>query len=606
MRENPMANEVSDFLVNRMMEWDVDRIYGIPGDGINGFFGALARAERSNEPIQLLCPTHEEEAAFMAVANAKFTDGVGVCCATSGPGAVHLLNGLYDAKLDNQPVVAIVGQQPQSAIGSMYQQELNLSRLFADVAEYVEMISTPVQAQVVLDRAFRTAHAERAPTCVIIPNDVQKMEFEEPERAEYVSRSGVGAPSSQITPPQAELEKAADILNAGETVAMLVGQGALHATDEIITVAEKTGAGVAKSLLGKAAVPDDVPFVTGCLGLLGTRPSSDMMEECDTLLMIGTNFPYSEYLPEGGQARGIQIDIDAEHLSLRYPMELNLIGDSKATLSALLPLLDQQEDVSWQRGIEEDVETWSEVIEAQAMVSADPINPQRVYHELSPKLPDNAIITADAGTTADWYSRYIEMQRGMMGNLSGRIASMIPAMPYAIAAKFAHPERPVVCTIGDGAMQMLGNNGLITVSRYWQKWDNPTFIILVLHNDDLNHVSWEMRAKDGIPKYETSQEIQDFSYAQYAKLLGLGGVRVDDPDILSKAWDAAFDADKPVVLDVITDPHVPPLPPHIDFEQASNFTKAILKRDPDGLKVIKASMKQMAASAIQRRKNKNE
>ncbi len=604
--ENPMADTVSDFLVRRMMEWDVERLYGISGDGINGFFGALQRAERADEPIRLVCPTHEEEAAFMAVANAKFTGGAGVCCATSGPGAIHLLNGLYDAKLDNQPVVAIVGQQPQAAIGSMHQQEVNLPRLFADVAEYVQMISTPVQAQVVLDRAFRTAYAERGPACVIIPNDVQEMEFEEPERKEHVARSGVGSPSFQLAPPHAELEKAAEILNSGEKVAMLVGQGALGATDEIIEIAEKTGAGVAKALLGKGAVPDDIPYVTGCLGLLGTRPSSDMMNECDTLLMVGTNFPYSEYLPEEGQARGIQIDIDPDHLSLRYPMELNLLGDSKTTLAALSPLLDQKEDLSWQRGIEQDMETWTDIIEAQAMVSADPINPQRVYHELSPKLPDNAIITADAGSTADWYARYIEMSRGMMGNLSGRIASMLPAMPYAIAAKFAHPERPVVCTIGDGAMQMLGNNGLITVSRYWQEWENPTFIVLVMHNDDLNQVSWEMRAKDGNPKYETSQEIQAFPYAEYAKLLGLGGARVDDPDHISAAWDAAFSADKPVVLDVITDPHVPPLPPHINFEQASNFTKAILKRDPDGLEIIEASMKQLAASTIQRAKNRDD
>lgn len=595
-----MSSTVSDFLVHRMMEWDVDRIYGISGDGINGFFGALDRAERSDEPIRLLCPTHEEEAAFMAVATAKFTDGPGVCCATSGPGAIHLLNGLYDAKMDNQPVVAIVGQQPRAALGSMYQQEVDLSNLFSDVAEYVQMISAPEQAQVVIDRAFRTAHAEQGPSCVIIPNDVQEMKYEGLEREKFVARSGVGAPDAELTPSRSELKRAADILNSGEKVAMLVGQGALNATDEIMEVAEKTGAGVAKALLGKGAVPDDVPYVTGCLGLLGTRPSSDMMEECDRLLMVGTNFPYSEYLPEAGQARGIQIDIEPEHLSLRYPMDVNLVGDSKATLSELLPLLDQQKDLSWQRSIEKDVQTWSKVIRAQAMTSANPVNPQRAFYELNRALPEDAIITADAGSTADWYARYIEMERGNMGNLSGRIASMLPAMPYAIAAKFAHPDRPVVCTIGDGAMQMLGNNGLITVSRYWEEWENPTFIVLVLHNDDLNQVSWEMRANDGNPRYETSQEIQEFAYAEYAELLGLGGLRIDDPDVLSDAWEAAFNADIPVVLDVTTDPNVPPLPPHVSFEQASNFTKALLKRDPNGLGVVKESMKQLATGAINR------
>ncbi len=595
-----MTETVSDFLVERMREWGVHRVYGYPGDGIGGFFGALERAEGTEDAMELVRPTHEEEAAFMAVAHSKFTDEVGVCCATSGPGAIHLLNGLYDAKLDNQPVVAIVGQQARAALGSTYQQEVNLERLFDDVAEYVQTISTPVQAQLVLDRAFRTAQAELGPTCVVIPNDVQKLDAEEPEREHFVSRSGVGYPSRATAPPESELKRAADILNSGEKVAMLVGQGALGATDEIMAVAEKTGAGVAKALLGKGAVPDDVPYVTGCLGLLGTRPSSDMMQECDTLLMVGTNFPYSEYLPDTGQARAIQIDLKPEHLSLRYPMELNLAGDAEATLAGLLPYIDEKTDRSWQEGIESDVETWNEVLESQAMTSADPINPQRVYYELSPRLPDDAIITADAGSTVDWYARFIQMREGMMGNLSGRIASMLPAMPYAYAAKLAYQDRTVVCTIGDGAMQMLGNNGLITVSRNWRDWDDPSFVVLVLHNDDLNQVSWEMRAQDGNPRYEESQEVPGFSYAQYAELLGLKGISVDDPDDIGDAWDEAFAADRPVVLDVITDPDVPPIPPHIDVEKAKNYTKALLKRDPDGVGVVKESLKQMAASAAER------
>lgn len=600
-----MSETVGDFIVDRVEQWGTERIFGYPGDGIGGVFGALERAERSNEPLELVRPTHEEEAAFMAVAHSKFTDEVGVCCATSGPGAIHLLNGLYDAKLDNQPLVAIIGQQARAAIGSTHQQEINLLRLLDDVAEYAQMISTPVQAQLVIDRAFRTAQAENGPTCIVIPNDVQKLDAEEPKREEFVSRTGVGYPSRATTPPEDELERAAEILNEGDKVAMLVGQGALGATDAIMSVAERTGAGVAKALLGKGAVPDDVPYVTGCIGLLGTRPSSDMMRECDTLLMVGTNFPYSEYLPETGQARGIQIDIEPEHLSLRYPMECNLIGDSKATLEALLPHLDSTQDRSWQEGIEESMGTWRDVIEAQAMTDADPINPQRVYYELSERLPDDAIITADAGSTVDWYARYIEMSRETMGNLSGRIASMIPAMPYAIAGKLAHPERPVVCTIGDGAMQMLGNNGLITVSNAWQTWENSTFVTLVLNNEDLNQVSWEMRTMDGNPKYDTAQDVPGFSYAEYAEMLGLNGITVTEPTEIGEAWDEAFAADRPTVLDVHTDGDVPPLPPHIKTDQAKNFTEALLRRDPDGVGVIRQSLEQMGADARERLGNRN-
>ena len=496
-----MARNVSDFIIDRMIEWGIHRIYGYPGDGIGGFFGALEKAEKDEKPLQLIRPTHEEMAALMAVAHAKFTGEVGVCVATSGPGAMHLINGLYDAKMDNQPVVAIVGQQARVALGSDFQQENNLETTFADVAEYVKTVSTPMQAQLVIDRAFRIAKATLRPCVVILPNDIQKADFEEPTQEHFVSRTGVGHASTRITPPADEIQKAADILNSGKKVAMLVGQGALNATDEIIAVARKTGAGIITALLGKAAVPSDVPFHTRHLGLLGTEPSYDMIMGCDTLLMVGSNFPYGEFMPKTGQARGIQIDLLPRHLSLRYPMELNLWGDSRETLAALLPLLKQKEgdDLDWQNGIIEDMKEWETVNEKLAMVEAEPINPRRVYLELNKQLPDNAIITADAGSTADWYGHHLHLRRGMMGNLSGRLATMLAAMPYAIAAKFAFPDRPIICTIGDGAFQMLGMNGLITVKRYWENWSNPTFIVMVLHNDDLAQVSWEMRIEDGKP-----------------------------------------------------------------------------------------------------------
>lgn len=590
---------VGDFVIDRLIEWDLHRFYGFPGDGIGGLDGALGRAEESGKNFRYIRPTHEEMASLMAVAHAKFTGQVGVCIATSGPGAVHLMNGLYDAKSDNQPVVAVVGQQARVALGSDFQQELNLERMFGDVAEYVKTISTPMQAQLVVDRAVRIAHASRKPTVVIIPADVQDLEMEEPAVEHFVSRTGVGHASTRISPPEDELARGAAVLNAGERVVMMVGQGALDATDEVIAVAERLGAGIITALLGKAAVPGDLPYHTQQLGLLGSKPSWDMMQNCDTLLMVGSNFPYSEFMPPTGQARGVQIDLLPRHLSLRYPMEVNLWGDSRTTLAALLPHLEQTDDLSWQNQAVEGMKTWEEMTRKAAMVDADPINPRLVFHHLNEQLPSNAIITADAGSTADWYGHHIRLGRNQMGNLSGSLATMIGAMPYAIAAKFAYPDRPVVCTIGDGAFQMLGMNGLITVRRHWQEWDNPTFIVLVLHNNDLNQVSWEMR-EVGDPRWDTAQLVESMDYAKYADVLGLKGVRVNDPDDVEAAWRDAFSSDRPVLLDVHTDKNVPPLPAHVTFEQAKGVAESILKGDPDARQVIGNSARAVAAQIFAR------
>jgi pyruvate dehydrogenase (quinone) len=590
-----MTATVADHLIARLGEWGVTRLYGYPGDGINGILGAL---ERATDRIRFIQARHEEMAAFMACAHAKFTGQVGVCLATSGPGAIHLLNGLYDAQMDHQPVLAIVGQSDRSAIGGSYQQEVDLLSLFKDVAhEYVHVATVPEQFPHLIDRAMRIAIVERTVTCLIVPGDVQQLKaVKEPPNAHGTVHSGPGICLPRIVPREPDLRRAAELLNAGSRVAILVGAGALAATDEIIEVADTLGAGVAKALLGKAAVPDDYPFVTGAIGLLGTRASYEMMTGCDTLLMVGSNFPYSEFLPKPGQARGIQIDIDGRLLGIRYPMEINLVGDSVETLRALIPLLRRKTDRAWRESIERNVADWWQVLEARAMTDADPINPQRVFWELSSRLPDECIVSADSGTTASWYARDLKFRRGMMGSLSGSLATMGPALPYGIAAKFCYPDRAVIALAGDGAMQMNGINGLITVAKYWQEWADPRLIVLVLNNRDLNMVTWEQRVLDGDPKFEASQDLPDFHYADYAQMLGLGGMRIDRPEQIGPAWEQAFSSDRPFVIDAFTDPNVPPLPPHISFDQAKSFTSAILKRDVETLGLLKQAFKDVAAS----------
>jgi pyruvate dehydrogenase (quinone) len=585
-----MAQTAADFMLDRLSEWGVKRIYGYPGDGINGILGALGRAGERFEFIQCI---HEEIAAFCACGHAKYTGEAGICLATSGPGAIHLLNGLYDAKLDHQPVVAIVGQQSTQALGGHYQQEVDLLSLFKDVAgDYVHMASDPAQIRHLVDRALRIALAERTVTCIIIPNDIQESPaVTKPSRAHGTIHSGVGYAPPRIVPAEADLRRAAEVLNDGNKVAMLVGAGALHATDEVIEVADILGAGVAKALLGRAVVPDDLPFVTGQIGLLGTRPSWDMMETCDTLLMVGSSFPYSEFLPEEGQARGVQIDVDGKMLSIRYPMEVNLVGDSAETLRALIPFLKHKTDRSWRETLEKGIADWWKVVEGRAMDPAEPINPQRVLWELSPRLPDNCIISADSGSVANWFARQLKIRRGMKASLSGTLATMCPAIPYALAAKFAYPERVAIALVGDGAMQMLGNNSLLAVARYWTRWPDPRLVVLVLNNRDLNQVTWEQRVLGGDPKYSPSQDVPDFDYAAYAESIGLKGLRVEQPEEVGPAWDVALRADRPCVIDAVTDPNVPPLPPHIKYEQAKSYAQAVLKGDPDALKIIWQSVR---------------
>ena len=595
-----MAQSVADFLVDRLGEWGVRRIYGYPGDGINGITTALRRAGDRFDFVQV---RHEEAAAFMACAHAKYTGELGVCLSTSGPGAVHMLNGLYDAKMDHQPVLAIVGQQPRTALGGSYYQEIDLVSLFKDVAhEYLHMATDPAQMRHLVDRAARIALAERTVTCLIVPNDLaEESAVAAPGRGHGLLRSSIARSTPEVMPAAADLEQAAAVLNAGERVAMLVGQGARGATVEVTAVAEALGAGVAKALLGKTVVSDDEPWVTGAIGLLGTKPSWQLMQGCDTLLMVGTNMPYSDFLPPEGAARGVQIDIDGRMLGFRFPTEVNLVGDAALTLRALLPLLEPKVERSWRAKVEGWVSDWWKIVEARAMHSAHPLNPQRVVWELSSRLPVDATVACDCGTATAWYARDLRLGPGHLGSLSGTLLTMGSGVPYAVAAKFAHPDRPCVALVGDGAMQMNGINELITAAKYWDRWADPRLIVLVLNNRDLSFVTWEQRASEGDRRYDASQGVPDFPYARYAEMLGLKGIRVDDPDDVGAAWDEALAADRPVVYEAIVDPEVPPLPPHISFDQAKAMTRALLRGDPAAGEIIRHSFKEKVEELVPRR-----
>jgi pyruvate dehydrogenase (quinone) len=590
-----MSQNVAHFLLNRVHdEWDVTRIYGYPGDGINGLIGAFHQV---GDKIAFTQTRHEEIAAFAATAHAKYTGEVGVCMATSGPGAIHLLNGLYDAKLDHQPVVAIVGQQKRMSLGGHYQQEVDLPVLFKDAcSEFVQYVMVPEQAQLVLDRAFRIALATRSPTCVIVPSDVQEAEHSDPPRTHGALFTSTGVTRPHVVPRDEDLQRAAELLNSGRKVAMLIGQGARDAADEVKQVAELLGAGVAKALNGKDALPDTLPYVTGGIGLLGTKPSNEMMQGCDTLLMVGTGFPYAEWLPEVGQARAVQIDIDGRLLGNRYPTEVNLVGDSRDTLAALIPHLRRNEDRSFREMLEHEIERWWEILAERAMDTPSEdgmVNPIRVFHELDKQAPANLITSSDSGSATNWWARHLKARENTKFALSGTLATMCPGLPYALAAKLAFPDRPVIACMGDGAFQMLGVNALIDVAKYEHEWAdrNPTFVVVVLNNHDLNQVTWEQRVMAGDPKVKVSQELPDFPYAEYAQSLGLRGIRVTSGDDVAGAWTEALAADRPVLIEAVTDPEYPPLPPHIRFDQARSMMLAMTKGDDARGRIIRETVK---------------
>lgn len=584
-----MATKVSDHVLQRLREWDVDHVFSYAGDGINGLLAAWGRADNNPKFVQA---RHEEMAAFQAVGYAKFSGKVGVCAATSGPGAIHLLNGLYDAKLDHVPVVAIVGQTNRSAMGGSYQQEVDLLSLYKDVAsDFCEMVTVPEQLPNVIDRAMRTAYAKRTVTAVIIPADVQELEYTPPTHAFKMVPSSLGLSSYAPAPATQDVERAAEVLNSGEKVAILVGQGARGARAEVERLADLLGAGVAKALLGKDAFPDDLPYVTGSIGLLGTRPSYEMMQDCDTLLVIGSSFPYSQFLPEFGQARAVQIDIDPFMIGLRYPFEVNLVGDARTTLEALIPRLKRKKHGAWRKKIEKDTARWWEVMQKRAAVDADPVNPEYVVHALDALLPNDVMLAADSGSAANWYARHLRMRGEMRGSLSGTLATMGPGVPYVIGAKFAHPDRPAIAIVGDGAMQMNGLAELITVAKYWQEWQDPRLIVAVLNNQDLNQVTWEMRAMSGAPQFLPSQALPDVPYADFARTIGLDGVRVEKPGDVEAAWHRALGSDRPFVIDFRTDPAVPPIPPHATLDQIEAAALSILKGDSDRTAVVRQGFK---------------
>ncbi|WP_327302243.1 thiamine pyrophosphate-requiring protein [Streptomyces sp. NBC_01298] len=584
-----MSIKVSDFILQRLREWDVEHVFAYPGDGINGLLAAWGRADDKPRFVQ---SRHEEMSALQAVGYAKFSGRVGVCAATSGPGAIHLLNGLYDAKLDHVPVVAIVGQTNRSAMGGSYQQEVDLLSLYKDVAsDYCEMVTVPEQLPNVIDRAMRTAYAKRTVTAVIVPADVQELDYSPPAHAFKMVPSSLGSPSYAPVPAAGDLARAAAVLNEGEKVAVLIGQGARGARAEVEALADLLGAGVAKALLGKDALPDDLPYVTGAIGLLGTRPSYEMMRDCDTLLVVGSSFPYSQFLPEFGRARAVQIDIDPFMVGLRYPFEVNLVGDAQETLKALLPQLKRKKHGSWRKKIEKDAARWWQVMERRADVDADPVNPECVVHTLDALLPDDVMLSADSGSAANWYARHLRMRGTMRGSLSGTLATMGPGVPYAIGAKFAHPGRPAVAIVGDGAMQMNGMAELITAAKYYGDWEDPRLVVAVLNNQDLNQVTWEMRAMSGAPQFLPSQALPDVRYADFARSIGLGGVRVEEPGGVETAWKQALTADRPFVIDFRTDPAVPPIPPHADLDQIEATAASILKGDSDRAGMVRQGLK---------------
>lgn len=585
-----MSDTVGDVLLARLREWGVSQVFGYPGDGINGLLAAWQRADDRPQFVQA---RHEEMAAFEAVGFAKFSGQVGVCAATSGPGAVHLLNGLYDAKLDHVPVVAIVGQTERSAMGGSYQQEIDLLSLYKDVcSDYIQMCTVPQQLPNLVDRAIRIALSAKSPTGIIVPSDVFDLEYQPPAHAFKQVPSSMGMSGSRVVPDEDAVRQAADLLNSGNKAAMLVGQGARGCEAELAEVADLLGAGAAKALLGKDVLPDDLPWVTGSIGLLGTTASWYLMSHCDTLLTVGSNFPYTQFLPDLDQARAVQIDRSGAWIGMRYPYELNLVGDAKATLQALIPLLRRKSDRSWREHVEEHVSSWWTTVQRTAMTSADPVNPMRIFWEFSQRIPSDAIVTADSGSAANWYARHVKFPAGVRGSLSGTLATMGPGVPYAIGAKWAHPERPAIAFVGDGAMQMNGMAELITIAKYWHQWADPRLVIAVLHNNDLNQVTWEMRAMQNSPKFPQSQDLPDVDYAAFARSLGLHGTNIDDPDALGGAWDHALGADRPTVLDVRCDPDVPPIPPHATYDQAKSLVEAVLGGDEDAKGFIKQGVKQ--------------
>jgi len=566
-----MGQTAADVLIEALIDWGVDTVFGLPGDGINGIMEAL-RTRR--ERVRFVQVRHEETAAFMACGYAKFTGRLGVCLATSGPGGIHLLNGLYDAKLDGQPVLAITGLPYHDLIGTGTQQDVALDRLFADVALYSERVMGPDHVEAVVDLACRTALAHRGVAHVTIPVDIQDKAVgrERSKRNVPHHTSDVYAKSARL-PSEEDLRVAAEVLNAGRKTVIMAGRGALGATDELERMAELLAAPIVKPLLGKAAVPDDSPYTTGAVGLLGTRPSQEALEACDTLLMVGTSFPYIEYYPKPGQARGVQIELDPMRIGLRYPIEVGLVGDSRRALAALLPRLTRRQDRSFLETAQKGMRDWNALMEQRASRSDRPMKPQVVAAELGRRLRDDAVVSCDSGTITTWWARHIPARRGQMHSVSGNLASMACGVPYAMAAQLAYPERQVVAFVGDGGFSMLMAE-LATCVKYAL----PVKIVVV-RNDVLGQIKWEQMVFLGNPEYGV--ELQPIDFARVAEACGATGFTVEDPAECGAVLDRALATPGPVVVQALVDPHEPPLPAKITLEQAAKFARSLVRGEPN-------------------------
>jgi pyruvate dehydrogenase (quinone)/pyruvate oxidase len=567
-----MSTTAADVLIDVIRDWGVEVVFGIPGDGINGIMEALRKRQHE---IRFVQTRHEEAAAFMACGYAKFTGRLGVCLATSGPGGIHLLNGLYDAKLDGQPVLALTGLQFHDLIATLTQQDVELDKLFENVAVYNARVMGPAHVENVADLACRTALAYRGVAHVTFPVDYQSLPLRRRERTgRNVPHHTSDVPAyGNGLPNDADLRAAADILNAGRKVVILAGRGALDATDELEDTADVLGAPIVKALLGKSAVPDDSPYTTGPIGLLGTRPSQEAMEDCDTLLIVGSSFPYMEFLPKPGQARGVQIELDPKRIGLRYPVEVGLVGDSRRTLAALRPLLRRHDDRHFLEKAQHGMERWHALMEARATRPDVPMKPQVVARELGRRLPDDALVTCDSGTIATWWARHIPSRRGQLHSLSGNLATMANGFPYAIAAQVAHPNRMCVAFVGDGGLSMLMAE-LATCVKYRL----PVKIVIV-KNNTLGQIKWEQMVFLGNPEYGC--ELEPIDFAALARAFGAAGFTIDRPEQCGAVLDEALAVDGPVVIQAVVDPNEPPLPAKIELEQAVHFAESLARGTPN-------------------------
>ena len=583
-----MAHTVADILVDRLLEWGVRTIFSLPGDGINGIFEALRTRSKEVELIQV---RHEEAAAFAACGYAKFSRRLGVCLATSGPGGIHLLNGLYDAKFDGQPVLAITGHTFHDLIGTHYQQDVDLDKLFMDVAAYNERVMGPEHVCNVVDEAIKTAISKRTVAHITIPKDIQDWTSNGlRSKANIAKHSGNLYTDPLPLPAQSQLEQAADVINQGSRVAILAGRGCLPARAEVIALAEKLGAPIIKPLLGKAVVPDDHPYTTGGVGLLGTAPSQEALQECDTLILAGTSFPYIEFYPKPGQAKAVQIDIDAARIGLRYPVDVGLVGQCWDVLRALLPLVHRKSNHAFLTRSQEHMRQWNQLMEERGTRTDMPLKPQVIAHKLNEFLADDAIICCDTGTVTTWAARHIKIRGTMEFSASGTLATMACSLPYAVGAAVANPGRQVVCFTGDGGFTMLMGE-LATIVKY-----RLPIKIIVVKNNVLGMIKWEQLAMEGNPQYGV--QLQPIDFAAFARACGAEGYVVDDPRLVSDVLKEAFQHPGPTVIEAVVDPSEPPLPGKITIEQAWQFAKALARGQKDRWDIIKTVVKDKVREVV--------